>query len=80
MAWVGTFIKDADRPTNSNVGLATAEWYDGEDLICSFSERVEGVADKTGFKANAVAYRDKFIADAARDTTIETALTTYLNQ
>ena len=80
MAWVGKFQKDEKRPTASNVGLATAEWWDNDVLICSYSEPVDGVQDKDAFKANAIAYRDKYIADKAKDETIETALTNFLNQ
>ena len=80
MPWVGRFQKDKNRDTASNIGTAYADWYVDTELICTYSQRVDGVNDKTEFKANAEAYRDKFIADKAKNEQLESALTTYLNQ
>ncbi len=80
MTWTGRFTKDTDRPTNSNVGTAHADWDEGAEVLYTYSQRVEGVADKAEFKTNAIAAKDKYLADEARNTTLGTALTNYLNQ
>ena len=79
MTWTGRFQKDNTRPSNSTIGIAHADWYEADVLICTYSQRVDGVGDKIAFKANAIAYKDKFIADATKNDNISSALTTFLN-
>lgn len=81
MPWIGSFIKDEKRPTDSNIGIAKAEWeaVQGEGVIYTYTQAVNGVDDKAEFKANAEAGRDKYLADIARNATLSTALTNFLN-
>jgi hypothetical protein len=78
--WVGRFQKDTTRPTDSNIGTAYADWEVEGEVIYTYSQRVDGVGDKNEFKAAAIAGRDKYLADEARNVTLGNQLTTFLNQ
>ncbi len=80
MPWIGRFQKDTDRPTSSKIGVGSADWYDAEVLICTYSRRIDGQSDAAGFKQDAIAYRDKFILDEAKNVELSGNLTTFLNQ
>jgi len=77
--WTGRFEKFTQRPANSVIGTAYADWVVADEVVYTYSQAVDGVADKADFKAKAIAGRDEFLARQTKNVSLGEALTTYLN-
>ena len=77
MAWINCTFKGDAQSGSQDIGIASCE---DQATGFKYSQRVQGVNDKTAFKANAAASLAAYIAQEARNTQLSTALQNFMNQ
>lgn len=78
MAWLNAIVNE--REGNSKVGNVSVDWHDeGGEYICTYKALI-AVADKAIFKANAIAFKDKFIARQSKQDNTGAAILTFMNK
>ena len=75
-----TKVTVSERTQGDSIGTITAEWTEGEDVYF-YSESFDfGVpANRTIFKANAIASKDEQIAKKSKEGGMEATILNFLN-
>lgn len=68
-----------ERKQVDGIGVVFVDWYDGEEYICTYSDRIDAAKDKAKFKAAAIKHKDHCIAKKAKQDVIGGQILTYMN-